>query len=282
MDFSAEAEILVAALGPSEKRDVFERNVFRSRTQRPKSASSSTSDTSTSQLADLKVRRIRESYKPGAWPPPSTKATHAAAASNKHAWQQQRLQNSQSISALGGEALRLVERFITGRGIQERSQSKAHLVVHFDINKTILMSDTVKGSAQADMINLLLSECAWGRMEKGPRWVPVGRLATDQPEEDPQFMTYKTFLESFLNPAVEGSLREQLRRKQLCSDLQKTFTHPGQPGLHPHSCSHLFLFSRITFLPLCPAFFKTAHLRGKRLLDYALVVSQSHTATSRR
>ena len=30
------------------------------------------------------------------------------------------------------------------------------------------------------MINLLLTECAWGRLEPGPRWVPVGRLATDK------------------------------------------------------------------------------------------------------
>ncbi len=30
------------------------------------------------------------------------------------------------------------------------------------------------------MINVLLCECAWGRLEPGPKWVPVGRLATDR------------------------------------------------------------------------------------------------------
>ena len=30
------------------------------------------------------------------------------------------------------------------------------------------------------MVNVLLSECAWGRLEAGPQWVPVGRLATDR------------------------------------------------------------------------------------------------------
>ena len=104
---------------------------------------------------------------------------------------------------------------------------KARLVLHFDINKTILMSDRAqagffhftcsdvrtcktvgitckschpRGSsfiialwqhglepryhmqdASTDhMINVLLCECAWGRLEPGPKWVPVGRLATDR------------------------------------------------------------------------------------------------------
>jgi hypothetical protein len=134
--------------------------------------------------------------------------------------------------------MRLVQRFISGRGFSERAASKAHLVLHFDINKTILMSDATKGAGQADMINMLLSECAWGRMHEGPSWIPVGRLATDRPENDPQLMTYRNFLDSFLYPFVEGSgevtLAENLRRKKLCGALQKAFTSAGQPGVTTH------------------------------------------------
>ena len=57
---------------------------------------------------------------------------------------------------------------------------KARLVLHFDINKTILMTDRAQGANAAHMINVLLCECAWGRLEPGPAWVPVGRLATDR------------------------------------------------------------------------------------------------------
>ena len=32
----------------------------------------------------------------------------------------------------------------------------------------------------AFIVNSLLAECAWGRLEAGPVWVPVGRLATDR------------------------------------------------------------------------------------------------------
>jgi hypothetical protein len=58
--------------------------------------------------------------------------------------------------------------------------SKARLVLHFDINKTVLMADRAQGASTACVVNMLLSECAWGRLEAGPQWVPVGRLATDR------------------------------------------------------------------------------------------------------
>jgi hypothetical protein len=236
VDFSAEAQSLVASLRAPEEQNVFKRNVSLARRRLSSPALSVTSEGSQSPSAELKMNSIRGSYEPCSCPPPCTKATHAAAASIQHAWQQYRLQASRPFCAFGGEALRLVERFICGRGFQESSASKAHLVLHFDINKTILMSDAAKGAAQADMINLLISECAWGRMTLGPRWVPVGRLATDRPERDPQLMTYKNFLDSFLYPSVEGSsaetLRENIRRKKLCSDLQQRFSDPGQPGAY--------------------------------------------------
>lgn len=57
---------------------------------------------------------------------------------------------------------------------------KARLILHFDINKTILMSDRAQDANTDHMVNVLLSECAWGRLEPGPTWVPVGRLATDR------------------------------------------------------------------------------------------------------
>ena len=72
------------------------------------------------------------------------------------------------------------------------------------------------------------------------RWIAVGRLATDRPERDPQLMTYRAFLDSFLYPYVDGSteevLQENMRRKKLCGNLQKHFTERGQPGVHLALC----------------------------------------------
>ena len=77
----------------------------------------------------------------------------------------------------------MVCRFIDGPPgviLAEQFACKARLVLHFDINKTIIMTDKAQGSDMNQMLNMLLSECAWGRLEPGPLWVPVGRLATDR------------------------------------------------------------------------------------------------------
>jgi hypothetical protein len=58
--------------------------------------------------------------------------------------------------------------------------TRARLVLHMDINKTILVSDKAQAADSNHIINMLLSECAWGRLERGPTWAPVGRLATDR------------------------------------------------------------------------------------------------------
>ena len=74
-------------------------------------------------------------------------------------------------------------RFIDGPPgviLAEQFACKARLVLHFDVNKTIIMTDKAQGSDMNQMLNMLLSECAWGRLEPGPLWVPVGRLATDR------------------------------------------------------------------------------------------------------
>jgi len=77
--------------------------------------------------------------------------------------------------------LRYVDAGGSGTGLYEENIAvKARLVLHFDINKTILMSDKAQDASTDQMINVLLCECAWGRLEPGPKWVPVGRLATDR------------------------------------------------------------------------------------------------------
>lgn len=88
---------------------------------------------------------------------------------------------------------------------------------------------------------MLLSECAWGRLEPGPAWAPVGRLAGDRPAGDPQLMTYRSFLDSFALPddgggGGSGDRRASLDRgdrpdrKAARLDLKRRFTEPGHPG----------------------------------------------------
>lgn len=113
--------------------------------------------------------RMSSSYNPPTSPASATPATQCAAARIQRAWRRYRMATSRTFSAFGGEAMRLVQQFLHEGDVLERAASKAHLLLHFDINKTILMSDAVKGAGQAAMVNMLISECAWGRMTLGPK-----------------------------------------------------------------------------------------------------------------
>ncbi|KAL3136782.1 hypothetical protein ABBQ38_005496 [Trebouxia sp. C0009 RCD-2024] len=167
------------------------------------------------------------------------------AGSSQQTWQSRAAANLQSrldlhrrsFSRYGTEAADLVRRFIEGPPgviLEEQFACKARLVLHFDINKTIIMTDKAQGSGLDQMINMLLSECAWGRLEPGPLWVPVGRLATDRPASDPQLMSYRIFLDSFLLPIKvgKGAALEALNTaiKAERQKLKRVFTEAGQPG----------------------------------------------------
>ncbi|KAK9905768.1 hypothetical protein WJX75_005992 [Coccomyxa subellipsoidea] len=144
-----------------------------------------------------------------------------------------------SFSKFGQEAFDLIKKYVSkgedGRGLYEENiVVKARLILHFDINKTVLMSDKAQGANTDHMVNVLLSECAWGRLEPGPKWVPVGRLATDRPSNDPQLMTYRSYLDSFLLPFRVGSgpevEQDNSRAKHLRQSHKRKFTEPGEPG----------------------------------------------------
>lgn len=189
-----------------------------------------------------------------------------------------------SFSKYGTEAAGLVRRFIDGPPgviLAEQFACKARLVLHFDINKTIIMTDKAQDSDMSQMLNMLLSECAWGRLEPGPLWVPVGRLATDRPASDPQLMSYRIFLDSFLLPfkVGEGPAIEALNTaiKSERQKLKRVFTEPGQPGDMFRGVFQK-LHQKLTPLPHCtcqtrilPSFFellKHLHSQGR---DFTIV-----------
>jgi hypothetical protein len=40
--------------------------------------------------------------------------------------------------------------------------SRRHVVLHFDLNRTVLMSDAAGGRTMENTVDYLLSECTWG------------------------------------------------------------------------------------------------------------------------
>lgn len=107
------------------------------------------------------------------------------------------------------------------------------LIIHFDINKTIIMSDLDKEGDS--MLNSMLSECIWGEMEAStPRENRTGkewRVKSSEPTMispdpgNPNVLTYGEYLENQTN------LSKKERKV-----LKTTFSEPGHIG---ESCRSL-------------------------------------------
>ncbi|CAL1139656.1 unnamed protein product [Cladocopium goreaui] len=111
-----------------------------------------------------------------------------------------------------------------------------HLVLHFDVNKTVVMVDTIQGIPTSDVLNGILAECAWGRAkpnghgppEKG--WQLVEQMPSSvRPTQQPELMSYLEYLEQ----SLPGKAKEMKKKRE---QVWKKFTEPGEPGelLRPH------------------------------------------------
>lgn len=108
------------------------------------------------------------------------------------------------------------------------------LVLHFDVNKTVIVCDPVKGMSMDTMLSSLLSEASWGTWDDSePRPVDSeGRAkaaSTWRLSQGPQteavegLVTYAELLEDIL-----GMTKEELRT------LKAAFVSPGSPGESLH------------------------------------------------
>jgi len=110
-----------------------------------------------------------------------------------------------------------------------------HLVLHFDVNQTILMADSLTAGDASILLNCVLANAAWGRIVEDPEKksadgshtpgeVPPWQhweLVSEVPEIEapgPDLKTYCQFLSQWI-PA--GKCRRKLLR---------AFTSPGSPG----------------------------------------------------
>lgn len=114
-----------------------------------------------------------------------------------------------------------------------------HLVLHFDVNKTIVMVDTIKGQPVPTVLNGILSETTWGREVAGCENGPIQAgwsLVHSEPSvlrtppangSDKPLISYLEYLEQRLPGPKQKKEREQ---------LYTVFTEPGQPGekMRPH------------------------------------------------
>ena len=93
-----------------------------------------------------------------------------------------------------------------------------HLVLHFDVNKTILVDDKVQGIDTQTSCAQMLYWSSWGHCTRdGRSWVWNGQ-APSLNSEDPTAMLYGDFV------------REQRTPRRHLWRLKRDFVKPGQPG----------------------------------------------------
>lgn len=111
------------------------------------------------------------------------------------------------------------------------------LLLHFDVNKTIVIADPVSGITMEKMVNSLLSECVWGSVdEKAKTWSCVSAEPSTSPPASSSAsasttmtMTYGRFLETVAHPYTADQ-RSNEAIKVLRKSLKTSFTHVDRPG----------------------------------------------------
>jgi len=103
------------------------------------------------------------------------------------------------------------------------------LVLHFDINKTIVMSDSVTGTSADNMVNALLSEVCWGTWDatcaRGTLEEKIQCAATWQLDSGPSVVGPRGMINYTDLLEVELKLPKKERSK-----LKHAFADPGSPG----------------------------------------------------
>ncbi|ETW02863.1 hypothetical protein, variant 1 [Aphanomyces invadans] len=123
------------------------------------------------------------------------------------------------------------------------------LVLHFDLNRTILMSDVAGGRSMENTLNYLLAECTYGQVQ-GDEWVCVSNEPSLAPPA-PSLVTYKRFVDTlypYQSMHGEADALNHVKafnkaQKKKRTALQSAFTSgPGYPiaAAYDHVLSSLY------------------------------------------
>lgn len=74
---------------------------------------------------------------------------------------------------------------------------RRNVVLHFDLNRTVLMSDAAGGRTMENTVNYLLSECTWGHVGAADSWICFSESSSIEPPADVSspLITYKQFVD---------------------------------------------------------------------------------------
>lgn len=122
----------------------------------------------------------------------------------------------------------------------EVKESLPHLILNFDVNKTLILHDGAAGTGLEAMLQSAVSESTWGEVNADGQWVILdgyaeGSLIPTIHSPDPNnkgLMTYSDFLEygEYKLKEVEEFENQNKQLKKQKKELKKNFTEEGAPG----------------------------------------------------
>lgn len=119
------------------------------------------------------------------------------------------------------------------------------LLLHFDINRTLVLSDPAANATTHDLLNALCAEAAWGRIAVAstpgapPSWHLATAVCSVVPPQD-GLVSYINYLKKIAFPYRETAPTDTIEiaakvdfnraQKRSAQALVACFTDPGQPG----------------------------------------------------
>ncbi|CAH0489917.1 unnamed protein product [Peronospora farinosa] len=170
--------------------------------------------------------------------------------------------------------------------------SEPHLLLYFDVNKTVIMHDPVQGKTLPHILNDLLTERALGHIDKESQrvWSWNGERVLDKIREsgDDNCVSYGHFLRAQFPISGDPKVAENNKHKRKM--LRQKFTVVGNPGQgliteYDSLLQHLLLPSTaaseaqleevgLSESPYCfivPAFFRLLQYLQKREVSFNLI-----------
>ncbi|KOO35415.1 dpy-30 motif family protein [Chrysochromulina tobinii] len=110
--------------------------------------------------------------------------------------------------------------------------ARPHLVLHFDVNMTVIMLDSAIGGDSAKILNMVLSNCVWGKVtpaEPEPTWELVSEIPSPTAPEI-GLQTYAEYVMSVTDVKGMSDVTKIRETKARRRKALQNFTSAGAPG----------------------------------------------------
>ena len=110
--------------------------------------------------------------------------------------------------------------------------AQPHLVLHFDVNMTVIMLDSAIGGDSAKILNMVLSNCVWGKVtpaEPEPTWELVSKIPSPTAPEI-GLQTYAEYVMSVTDVKGMSDVTKIRETKARRRKALQSFTSAGAPG----------------------------------------------------